>query len=268
MPPSPPKPHKMDITTPTSTLSTVTSQSKQIDASGSKSSIQPSTLSEEPPLRVPETIGTLIEVRTSPKGGLGVFALCPIPINTLLLSEQPLVILTDTGTRTDPLDALVSALSPSRKAEFLSLHAYQANPRESRNRSILYSNGFGVGKVESLSTGVFGTASRFNHACVANARYKWEEEDVHGELGGRMKYFSKRDVGMGEEITVDYGHGVKGLKRFYGFECDCGGCRKEEMRKGVDVAGKKDVGTLGEVGLEVVLSEGLEGLAVRDAELE
>ncbi|KAB8304897.1 hypothetical protein EYC80_004224 [Monilinia laxa] len=224
----------MGVTTSTSTISTIsaaTFKPKQTKLSISDTSVESFPFLEEPLLRLPETIGILIEVRTSPKGGLGVFALCPIPPNTLLLSEQPLVILTDTGTRIDPLDALVSALSPSRKNAFLSLHAYRANPRETRNRSILYSNGFGVGKVESLSTGVFETASRFNHACVPNAGYRWEEEveenGENGELGGRMKYFSRRDIGLGEEITVDYGHGLKGLKKFYGFECDCGKCRLE-----------------------------------------
>ncbi|KAJ8066533.1 hypothetical protein OCU04_005589 [Sclerotinia nivalis] len=226
---SPPKPRKISVPTPistTSTVSTATSRRSPVGTSASKPFMNPPAFSEEPPLRVPETIGTLIEVRTSPKGGLGIFALCPIPPNTLLLSEKPLVILTDTGTRQDPLDALVAALSPSHKAAFLSLHAYQANPRESRNRSILYSNGFGVGKVENLSTGVFETASRFNHACVANSGYRWEED---ADRKGRMKYFSIRHIEMGEEITVDYGHGVKGLKRFYGFECDCEKCRGRGM---------------------------------------
>ncbi|APA09850.1 hypothetical protein sscle_05g046200 [Sclerotinia sclerotiorum 1980 UF-70] len=223
----PPKTRKIGVPTPTSTSTVLTTLKRSlVDTSASKPFTETFAFSEEPPLRVPETIGTLIEVRTSPKGGLGIFALCPIPPNTLLLSEKPLVILTDTGTRKDPLDALVAALPPSHKAAFLSLHAYQANPRESKNRSILYSNGFGVGKVESLSTGVFETASRFNHACVANSGYRWEEDL---EKKGRMKYFSIRYIEMGEEITVDYGHGVKGLKRFYGFECDCKKCREREM---------------------------------------
>lgn len=82
--------------------------------------------------------------------------------------------------------------------------------------------------MERLSTGVFETASRFNHACMASACYRWEEGMGNdGEIGGRMKYFSRRDIGAGEEITVDYGHGIKGLKKFYGFECDCGGCKLE-----------------------------------------
>lgn len=85
--------------------------------------------------------------------------------------------------------------------------------------------------MESLSTGIFETASRFNHACVSNAEYRWEE-DTDGV--GRMKYFSKRDIEMGEEITVDYGHGPKGLKRFYGFECDCWKCRELDMRNEAD----------------------------------
>ncbi|KAF7953898.1 uncharacterized protein EAE97_001296 [Botrytis byssoidea] len=235
----------MGDTTTMSTVPTILTATPASDPS-----ITPSNLPDEPPLRLPETIGAVIEVRTSPKGGLGIFALCTIPTNVLLLSEQPLVILTDTGTRTDPLDELVSALSPSRKSAFLSLHAYQANPRESRNRSILYSNGFGVGKVENLSTGIFETASRFNHACTPSAEYRWEV-DVDGV--GRMKYFSKRVIEAGEEITVDYGHGVMGLKRFYGFECDCGKCKGVETRGGEGMAEGKDVEILEEVELEGVV---------------
>ncbi|KAM0161495.1 hypothetical protein ACHAPG_002425 [Botrytis cinerea] len=240
--------NKMGDTTTMSTIPTISTATLASDPS-----ITPSNLPKELPLRLPETIGAVIEIRTSPKGGLGIFALCTIPTNTLLLSEQPLVILTDTGTRTDPLDDLVSGLSSSRKSAFLSLHAYRANPRESRNRSILYSNGFGVGKVENLSTGVFETASRFNHACTPSAEYRWE---VDADGVGRMKYFSKRVIEVGEEITVDYGHGVMGLKRFYGFECDCRKCRGTEIRGGEEIAEVKDVEIFGEVELEGVVQLG------------
>ncbi|KAF7961142.1 hypothetical protein EAE96_000809 [Botrytis aclada] len=235
----------MDDSTTMSTVPTISTATPASDPS-----ITPSNFSEEPPLRLPETIGVVIEVRTSPKGGLGIFALCTIPANVLLLSEEPLVILTDTGTRTDPLDDLVSGLSPSRKSAFLSLHAYQANPRESKNRSILYSNGFGVGKVENLSTGIFETASRFNHACTSSAEYRWEVDE---DGVGRMKYFSRRVIEAGEEITVDYGHGVMGLKRFYGFECDCAKCRGVQTRAGERMAEGKDVETLGEGELDGVV---------------
>ncbi|PSS08528.1 hypothetical protein M430DRAFT_31252 [Amorphotheca resinae ATCC 22711] len=170
------------------------------------------------PLRYPETLGTLIEIRESEGKGKGVFALTDIEPGTILLSEAPLVTLIDTGTRADPLDAAVNALSPEARASYLSLHSYSSRPHESRNRSILYSNGYSI--MNDLATGVFETASRINHSCVPNSLYKWFPQ---GD-SGRMVFWNRFKLLEGEEVCVDYGHKRSYLKRFYGFDCDCGGC--------------------------------------------
>ncbi|PQE18821.1 SET domain protein [Rutstroemia sp. NJR-2017a WRK4] len=213
---------------------------------------------DEAPLRYPETLGKVIEIRSTPTSGLGIFALHFVPPNTLLLSETPLLILLDSGTRIDPLPGMVKSLS------------YRYKPHESIYRSILYSNGFGVGKT---ATGVFETASRFNHSCVPNARFGWDEER------GRMVYVSKRKIERGEEITVDYGMSKTGLKRYYGFECGCERCREEDA--GADAGADAEVESASgsqsgsehenedekaepELDIGVVLSDALAALEVND----
>lgn len=168
------------------------------------------------PLRYPDTLGTLIEVRESEGKGYGVFALHDILPGTVLLCEAPLVTLIDTGTRADPLEAAVDALSPEKKKSYQSLHSFTRNPSESLNRSILYSNGYSV--MNDLATGIFETASRINHSCVPNSHYVWKERSR------RMVFWNRFKLLAGEEVTVDYGHKKKYLARIYGFECACGGC--------------------------------------------
>lgn len=179
--------------------------------------------SQNLPLRYPETLGTLIEVRESPSHGKGIFALVDIPPGTAVLYETPLVVLIDTGTRIDPLDTAVAALSPEDRASFFSLHSYSSNPRESVSRSIVYSNSFAV--MDDMHSGVFETGSRFNHSCVPNTEYKWVPQE-NGNTG-RMLYWNKVPLSAGSEVTISYGHNRTGLKRIYGFECYCDKCRKE-----------------------------------------
>lgn len=168
------------------------------------------------PLRYPDTLHTLVEIRDTELKGLGVFALRDIQPGTILLSEAPLVTLIDTGSRADPLDFAVNALSPEKKASFLSLHSFSRNRNESLSRSIVYSNGYAI--MNDLGTGVFETASRINHSCVPNSQYLWKESI------GRMLFWNDVKLMEGEEVTVDYGHKPKYLAKIYGFVCACGGC--------------------------------------------
>lgn len=176
--------------------------------------------------RHPDTLNTLITIAPTPTKGLAIFALRDLPPNTLILSERPLVALRDNGARADPLDALVRALPPPLHRAYRALHAFTPTapkaPRQSLHRRVLYSNGFAVGRT---TTAVFEVASRFNHACVPNARFSWDEGV------GRMEYFTVRGVRAGEEVCVDYGHARGRLVEFYGFECACGRC--EEWGVGV-----------------------------------
>ncbi|KAG4422440.1 hypothetical protein IFR04_004464 [Cadophora malorum] len=175
----------------------------------------PATLSPVPS-RDPDTLGSLIEVRESENKGLGVFALCDIPPQTILLCESPLVTLQDDGARVDPLDTTVNALSPEKNKVFFSLSSYSRNKNESLSRSIIYSNGYSI--MNDLATGLFETASRINHSCVPNSQYTWKESI------GKIMFWNRFKLLAGEEVTVDYGHKKKYLKRIYGFDCTCGGC--------------------------------------------
>jgi len=200
------------------------------------------------PLRYPDTLGTVIEIRDTEAKGLGVFALRDIEPGTILLSEAPLVTLIDTGSRADPLDIAVNALSPPKKASFLSLHHFSRNKNESVSRSIVYSNGYSI-KVD-LATGVFETASRINHSCVPNSHYLWKESI------GRMVFWNRFKLLEGEEATVDYGHKKKYLEKIYGFECCCGGCTDS----GSDARSSSgSEGAVGEEmrGIDAVVSESL-----------
>jgi len=176
----------------------------------------PPAILHPPPLRYPETLQSLIEIRITEGKGLGIFALVDIPANTVLLSEAPLVILQDTGTRVDPLEVSLAALSPERRASFLSLSHYSSNPNESIARSIVYSNGYSI--KNDMATGLFETASRINHSCVPNSSYIWKDG------AERIIFWNHWKLLQGEEVSVDYGHKPHYLKKFYGFDCDCGGC--------------------------------------------
>lgn len=176
--------------------------------------------------RSPDTLNTLITISPTPTKGLAVFALRDLPPHTLLLSERPLIALNDDGARSDPLDGLVNALAPPLKRAYRSLHGFSSTPsrsttakksvpRESLNRRVLYSNGFAI---QRTTTAVFEIASRINHSCVPNARFRWDEE------AGRMDYYTVKKVLEGEEVCIDYGHTKGRLLKYYGFECMCGGC--------------------------------------------
>ncbi|PBP25912.1 set domain containing protein [Diplocarpon rosae] len=195
------------------------------------------------PLRYPETLGTLIEIHDSERKGLGVFAVRDLLPGTILISEAPIVTLQDNGARVDPLDITVNALSPEEKESFLSLHAFSRNKNESRSRSIVYSNGYSI--MDDLATGVFETASRINHSCVPNSHYLWKDSI------GRMVFWNRFKLLEGDEVTVDYGHKTKYLKRIYGFNCHCAACTKSgsdvvsssgsERNKGGDLVSNDEV---------------------------
>ena len=202
------------------------------------------------PLRYPDTLGTLIEIRDTEAKGLGVFALHDIEPGTILLSEAPLVTLIDTGSRVDPLDIAVNLLSPSKKASFLSLHHFSRNKNESVSRSIVYSNGYSI--KDDLATGVFETASRINHSCVPNSHYVWKNSI------GRMVFWNRFKLLDGEEVTVDYGHKKKYLEKIYGFECQCGGCT-DSGSDARSSSGSESGGVEVMRSLDAVIRESLEG---------
>lgn len=216
---------------------------------------------QPPPFRYPDTLNALISISVTEGKGFGVFACVDIPAGTVLLYEAPLITLIDTGTRHDPLDVAVEALTPVQKASFLSLHVYTPNKNDSLNRSIVYSNGYSI--MKGLATGVFETASRINHSCVPNSHYEWieskfgEDEGKERKVIGRMMFWNRFKLLAGEEVTVDYGHRKGQLKRIYGFDCTCGGCT-ESGSEAMSSRSESERGEVGEIpSINEVIEEGL-----------
>jgi len=212
-----PSPTILIPSSPDTIVETLSSSSQGL--SDISSPIMPSTAHPLPipekRLRCPETLGTLIEVNQSEGKGFGVFALQDIPPSTVILSETPLVTLVDTGTRADPLEIAVEALSPERKEAYRALHSFRRIPSETLYRSIMYSNGFAISET---ATGIFEIASRINHSCVPNSEFTFDKEQ------GRMVFTNIFKLLWGEEVTIDYGHNKRHLAKYYGFECNCGVC--------------------------------------------
>lgn len=204
------------------------------------------------PLRYPDTLDSVIEIRDSEAKGLGVFAIHDTPPGTILLCESPLVTLIDTGTRADPLDLAVKALSREKQDSFHSLHAFSRNKNESLNRSIVYSNGYSI--MNDLGTGVFETASRINHSCVPNSHYVWKD------ALGRMVFYNRFKLLSGEEVTVDYGHKRAYLQRIYGFECMCGGCTDGSASEAGSESGRGDHDREEMAGIDALISEGIDAM--------
>ncbi|TAQ91160.1 hypothetical protein B7494_g520 [Chlorociboria aeruginascens] len=153
----------------------------------------------------------LFEVRASPKGGLGVFALKDIEAGTVVHSEKPLF-------RADFIDVFYEhdKLSDAQKRVFKSLHCHRAL-HEIRTVAIYQTNRFGLvgGK-----PGVFVVASRFNHACVGfcTCSYKWSAAN------NELSFKANVDIKSGQELTIAYTNNPKCLLDNYGFHCDCEGC--------------------------------------------
>lgn len=212
--------------------------------------------------RSPETVGTLIEVRGSQGKGLGVYALRDVEADDLVLREKPLVEFADNGSRADPLDGLVNGLDPALRKAYRSLHGFTplAKGVESLNRRVLYSNGFAIG---DTTTAILEMGSRFNHSCVPNTQFQWNAEK------GMMEYRAGRKILEGEEITIDYGHKRGHLKRYYGFECDCGSCVTSHEVLGDAVKAKEGIPSLATAGVVVNTSlenlESLEGTSVLES---
>lgn len=175
------------------------------------------------PVRYPETLGTLIEIRESEGKGLGMFALKDILPGTFLLLETPLLVLYKLETDR-AIDAIVDTLSPEKKQIFMSLSRHIGDESEPLKGRIVDCNAFSI--MDEQASGVFETASRINHCCVPNAWYEWRESI------GRLVVWNRFKLLEGEEVTIDYGHGKKDLRENYGFECSCGACTDFEPEDG------------------------------------
>lgn len=81
---------------------------------------------------------------------------------------------------------------------------------------------------QGAGAAVFPNAARFNHSCVPNACFAWNEAI------GRETVHVMRDVGVGEEVVISYVDAEHGKRlrawelRHYGFVCGCAACGDED----------------------------------------
>ncbi|KAL8792197.1 MAG: hypothetical protein Q9195_005219 [Heterodermia aff. obscurata] len=85
---------------------------------------------------------------------------------------------------------------------------------------------------EEMHSAVFVNASQFNHSCLPNAFYTWND-NLGANPRGCLTIHAIRDIAFGEEILINYLNedsqvsGIaqrKKLQAGYGFECNCPAC--------------------------------------------
>ncbi|KAL4948919.1 hypothetical protein BDW69DRAFT_198522 [Aspergillus filifer] len=192
-----------------------------------------------PPFWCFETLATLIEIRDSPLGGLGVFAKTDIPKGTRVLAESYL--LRVLGADEEDVDAkkiifAYNALYPSQQEQYLSLHKHIAD--QLKMFSLYTANAF---------TGVILLGSRINRSCIPSLNFS------HTSVLNKTTFHSIRDIPAGEELIIDYIGAIllprsqrQSLVSRYGFGCTCPACEgtaremeKEKSRQGLFALHKK-----------------------------
>ncbi|RDL31091.1 uncharacterized protein BP5553_09880 [Venustampulla echinocandica] len=180
-----------------------------------------STSSTEPPVPAPggPLFATMyFEVRESPKGGLGAFAVQDIEEDTVIMAEEPLFKATFVEVFYE-----FEKLSKEKRGEYLSLYAWSGIERH-KVLAIFSTNRF---TISNAQCGIFLKSSRFNHAChpYATCSYRWDEEK------NQMVTRSVMSIKKGQEITIAYSRNPSALHFNYGFWCDCPGCPEPKKAK-------------------------------------
>ena len=160
-----------------------------------------------------------------PGKGMGCIASRCIAQGEKVLAELPLL---QQGPGNPRLKDALEALSPCERGAFFSLSQNEVRWGKEKHPAGLYAtNGIPAHTWSRNFTAVFATACRLNHACDANAVYKWNPSR------GRLTVHATKPIGEGEEITVCYGFPTgtvlraqrqRHLKDTFGFVCHCTKC--------------------------------------------
>ena len=158
----------------------------------------------------------------------GIFAPRDIVAGEIVLAEPPLLKIHDNDLpacgSTDYLviEEKLSKLSEEDRQAYYSLSWNGASRSRHPAAKIWYTNSYSVEKDVGA---VFLIASRFNHSCLANVVWMWNEEE------GKQYYLTCRDVKNGEELCIDYTgwdrprpERERHLSESYRFKCKCQVC--------------------------------------------
>jgi hypothetical protein len=197
-----------------------------------------------------------------PNKGMGCVALRAIHMGERLIAEAPCLA---RGPGMPAIEESIDRLSDSERAAFYALSQNVQRFGEKKTIEGLFrTNALPNHHFRKDTGAVFLTISRFNHACSANAVFKW-----NGKIG-KMTVHATREIKRDEEISINYGFsngGVlrdqrrKRLRETFGFDCTCHKCslqgeelRQSEMRSAA-------VGDVSELQLELCALGAFERLA-------
>ncbi|KAK3383060.1 hypothetical protein B0T24DRAFT_672989 [Lasiosphaeria ovina] len=157
----------------------------------------------------PHQYQDFFEIRPSPLGGLGAFAVRDLKHGETILIEQPILRTTHFSFGSDFYN-----LSEDDQAVILALHRPDGPDGID---GIVRINAFQIPGGVAL----FQVASRFNHACapVRNVRYGYD-----AARNAMTFTVSVYEVPRGAELLIMYGSNTLELYRTFGFRCSCGGC--------------------------------------------
>ena len=215
-------------------------------------------------------------LRDVPGKGKGLIAIEKISKGTRILSEEPIITMSDNINESDieqlqiSICQQVDALSEHQRRAFLSMHNIHAYRNAAEQCfGIFRTNGL---PIDTSEGGIFLEACRINHACDNNAQKHWnwniKRHTVH----------ALRDIYKGEEITVYY-LGVdknrearkEALQAKFDFICLCRLCslpleQSQESDRRLDEIRRLD-GLIGKGGIEGILSSPLQSLRYVDQQV-
>ncbi|KAK0627916.1 SET domain-containing protein 5 [Immersiella caudata] len=181
-------------------------------------------------LDAPTNLPQLYHIRSLQGKGQAMIAACNIPKGTRILCESPTITLP--GNSHDSASALLLAqlittqlsnLPAITNKHFHTLHNNYPPPTPAAV-GICKTNALPLSH-ESLSAGVFLTASRINHSCAPNAQNIW-----NASLG-KITIHAVRDIDADSEITISYLEPFlprperrAKLASAFGFDCVCKRC--------------------------------------------
>jgi len=171
--------------------------------------------------------------------GIGVIATKTIQESELIIREKPLLVIPWWVRQTvagfpkncveDFLCDMLDELPEEKKNIYMSLSDCKSECNEKTELGIWRTNNFALGISNSkCSNGIFPTIARFNHSCVPNSEFAWNEKKQVQEVRALRK------IETGEEITLCYFTSKWQLEsaevrknylfQSYGFYCDCKSC--------------------------------------------
>ncbi|KAF2452950.1 hypothetical protein BDY21DRAFT_382435 [Lineolata rhizophorae] len=214
-----------------------------------ESNIEPAGVGSEAPT-TKSVNSEFFVIKPSPGKGLGAFATSDIKYGTRILAEWPIIRVEKYEYTLADINSAFDSMSAADKDIFWALHSCHGQdpakwpaqgpnpglPDELRER-IAEQHAARVADAPSILSvfqancmpfraggGVYAVASRFNHACMPNVAFAWNDNIQ------KLTLHAARDVRAGEELFVSYCDELQPKEvrawslAHYGFACECEVC--------------------------------------------